>query len=52
MWDDLRAEAHYIAPGVEDTDRVKRGEEALIRIEEVFDGLLERYEARKARKTR
>jgi antitoxin ParD1/3/4 len=33
-------------------DRVKSGQEALIPIEEVFDGLLDRYEARKARKTR
>jgi len=32
-------------------DRVKSGQEALIPIDEVFDGLLERYEARKARKT-
>lgn len=32
-------------------DRVKNGQEALIPIDEVFDGLLERHEARKARKT-
>jgi putative addiction module CopG family antidote len=33
-------------------DRLKSGQEAPIPIEEVFDGLLDRYEARHARKTR
>ncbi|MBV8848483.1 MAG: type II toxin-antitoxin system ParD family antitoxin [Methylobacteriaceae bacterium] len=33
-------------------DRVKRGEEKLIPIEEVFDGLLERHKARTANKAR
>jgi hypothetical protein len=33
-------------------DGVKSGQEAVIPIDEVFDGLLDRYEARNARKTR
>jgi len=32
-------------------DRIKSGEEALILIDEVFDGLLKRSEARKTQKT-